>query len=132
MTVRQDSTKFMLTVPDSLTKWEIIYLQFYFQNWCLMFDLLLFMQFVGNMLFCIITYMWFFWSIFWYLSQNFENTIPFLHKTADDCVFLCQQTCVYVTITASICFENWFSIYSKILNTMVNISIPAKNNFFSL
>ena len=41
--VRRDSTKFMLTVPDTLTSCEIMYLQVYCQNLCLMFDLLLFL-----------------------------------------------------------------------------------------
>ena len=30
----------------------------------------------------------------------------FLHKTANDCFFLCQGTCVSAKITAVICFEN--------------------------
>ena len=32
--------------------------------------------------------------------------LPFLLKTASDCFFLCQETCVSAIIRASICFAN--------------------------
>ena len=67
-------TKFLLKAPDTVTSRGMIYLQVYFENRCLMFDLLLFDQFFRNMLFCIIISIWLFCSIFWYLSYNFENT----------------------------------------------------------
>ena len=55
--------------------------------------------------------------------------IVFLHKSAKDCFFLCQETCVYAIITASICFENLIRICLKTTGTFENISTYAKNNF---
>ena len=34
---------------------------------------------------------------------------PYLQKTANDCFFFFQETFVYAKITASTCFENWFT-----------------------
>ena len=55
--------------------------------------------------------------------------ITLLHKTANDCFFLCQETCAYA-ITDSIYFENWSKTCSEISHTIVNISIYAKNKFY--
>ena len=43
------------------------------------------------------------------LHETFSDIyyeIPFLNKTVNDWIFLCQETCVYTIITASTCFEN--------------------------
>ena len=110
--VRRDSTKFMLAVRDVLTSWEMIYTQVLSEKRCLKFDFLLFVWFVGKKPF-----------LYYYICLIF-----FLHKAVNDCFFLGQQTCVYEKITTSICFENWFRKFSKVVDTFVNISRSAKNN----
>ena len=121
--VRRDSTKFMLTVPDTRTSWEITYLQVFCQNWCLMFDLLLSVYIVGNILFVLL----YIFDIFAVSSDNYHGILrmSFLLYIRQSMIvfFLCQQTYVSATITASSYFENRFRTCSKIIHTIMSISI---------
>ena len=64
---------------------------------------------------------WFYCSIFRYLSWNCENSL----LTVKDYFFLCQET--RAKTTAPVCFENRFRTFSKL--TTVDISKSAKNNY---
>ena len=37
----------------------------------------------------------------------------YIYMIANDCFFLCKETCVYAKITAVICFENVFRTCSN-------------------
>lgn len=83
------------------------------ETWCLLLDLLVFVWFADNMLFCIIIYRFDFIAVFCDIYLEILR-VSFLHKTANNCLFLLQETCGYVNITASICFENLFRTGPKI------------------
>ena len=98
------------------------YLQMYWENWslinvCFSFSFFIFSWYLAFVFIFSLIDVWFlanvlfklFITIFsdiyniYNIFDIFKNIV--LHETANDCLFLCQETCAYAKIKVSTCLE---------------------------
>lgn len=90
------------------------YLQIHCKSWCLIN--VSFVVFLSNLL-----QIYFFNKIFWFFLQYFQTR--FLHKTASNSFFLCQETYVFTKIRATTCFKNYFRCRSWLIKKIADCII---------
>ena len=104
------------------------YIHIYFENWCLINVWSVAFYLICCKCISLISHLIFYCSI-----SRYENLrTPFLHNTANDCFYLCQNTCVSAKIILSpylvqIVPEKWEESWFHFLEIRLWILITAAN-----